>query len=312
VTTLAAFHFIRPSGLLLLPLCVGLWWLWQRYSHPLRGWQEQIAPELLRALVVGRTSAANWPVRGLLLTWLLAALTIAGPTWRPAPSPFADDATPLIIVLKADAGMERPGATASRLDLARLKIVDLANARKGQPLGLIAYAGSAHLVLPPTRDTAIIGVMAAEISPAIMPEPGDRLDLALREAAGVLAEGRQGGSVVVLADSVDTDPAALRKLRQETDLPVQFLALSEPDTPEDKGLRDGAHTLGATVETPDVAGGDIAALIRRAAGTPVAQQGGREGHWQEAGYWLLPLIALLALAPFRRKVAAEVAEKVSA
>ena len=130
-----------------------------------------------------RESVTHGPARWLLVGWLLAVVAVAGPTWRLEPSPFADDATPLMILLKADISMETPDPAPSRLERARLKIADLAAARKGQPLGLIAYAGSAHLVLPPTRDTAVVAQMAAEISPEIMPVPGDRLDLALRKAA---------------------------------------------------------------------------------------------------------------------------------
>lgn len=308
MTLFADFHFIRPYSLLLVPLLVGLLWLWRRHTHPLRGWQEQIAPHLLAVLVVGRTSAYLRAGRWLLLAWLLAALAIAGPTWQLEPSPFADDATPLLLLLKADGSMEQPDPAPSRLERARLKIADLAAARRGQPLGLIAYAGSAHLVLPPTRDTAIVGIMAKEISTAIMPEPGDRLDLALDEAVRVLAQGQEGGSVVILADSVRTDSEALKTWSRAQTIPVQFLALSQPGSPEETSLRGAARLLGAEVEPLDVAGEDVAAIIRSAARPPVVRQGGADGRWQEAGYGLVPLIALLVLASFRRTAEGEVAE----
>lgn len=297
----ANFHFIRPAWLLLAPLAIGLWWLWRQSEDPLRGWREQIAPELLEALVVGRESSQRRPAQWLLAAWLVAIVAIAGPTWRLEPSPFADDATPLMILLKADASMEQPDPAPSRLERARLKIADLAEARKGQPLGLIAYAGSAHLVLPPTRDTAIVARMAAEISPAIMPTPGDRLDLALREAARVLAEGQQGGSILVLADAVDTDPAALQALHKDFSLPVQFLAINAPDSSQDEALRAAARMLKASVEPLDVEGDDVAVIVRRAASAPVAQRGEQGGRWQEAGYWLVPLVGLVVLASFRRE-----------
>ena len=40
-----------PGGCCWLPLVIGLWWLWQRRSDPLRGWREQMDPDLLEALV---------------------------------------------------------------------------------------------------------------------------------------------------------------------------------------------------------------------------------------------------------------------
>ncbi len=302
IEQLSDFHFIRPLALLLVPLAVGLWWLWQRHADPLRGWRMQMDPQLLDALAIGRSAVGQGTARWLLVGWLVAAVAIAGPTWRPEPTPFADDATPLMILLKADIGMEQPDPAPSRLERARLKIADLAEARKGQPLGLIAYAGSAHLVLPPTRDTAAVAQMAAEISPAIMPVPGDRLDLALLEAAPVLAEGKQGGSIVVLADSVDTDVAGLKSARGELRLPVQFLSVNAPDSSQSVALRAAAEILDAAVEPIALGGGDdVAAVIHRAARAPIAQGGEAGGQWQEAGYWLVPLVAFLVLLSFRRE-----------
>ncbi len=300
-----SLHFIRPGWLLLAPLAVALWWLWRRRSDPLRGWREQIAPDLLEALVVGRESIKSGNARWLLVAWLVAIVAIAGPTWRLEPSPFADDVTPLMILLKADVSMMQPDPAPSRLERARLKIADLGEARKGQPLGLIAYAGSAHLVLPPTRDTATVAQMAAEISPDIMPISGDRLDLALREAVRVLAEGQSGGGIVVLADAVDTDPAALAALRKEFSIPVQFLAINAPESSQSDSLRAAAKTLGADVEQIDVEGKDIAAIVRHAASAPIAKRGQQGERWQEAGYWLVPLIGLIVLASFRREESEE-------
>jgi Ca-activated chloride channel family protein len=302
---LTQFQFIRPLVLLLVAVVLAVWWLWRRSSDPLRGWREQIEPELLKALIVGRESAKRGPARWLILAWLLAVVAAAGPTWRLEPSPFADDATPLMVLLKADVSMDTPDPAPSRLQRAQLKIADLAKARKGLPMGLIAYAASAHLVLPPTRDTAVVAQMAAEISPDIMPRPGDGLDLALKEAARVLVEGNRGGSIVVLADSVDTEIASLQAL--DLSMSVQFLAVNAPNSSQSDSLHAAARVLGATVEPLSLQDADVAAIVRRAASTPVAVRGEQGGRWQEAGYWILPLIGLLVLAGYRREAqAAEV------
>lgn len=295
------FHFIRPLWLLLLPPVIALWWLWQRRSDPLRGWREQISPELLSALVVGRESLSRGPAICLLTAWLLSVVAIAGPTWRLEPNPFADDATPLMILLKTDVSMETADPEPSRIERARLKIADMASMRKGQPLGLLAYAGSAHLVLPPTRDTGVVAQMAAEISPDVMPVPGDRLDLALREAGRVLAEGKQGGSLVVLADSVNIESDTLTALRDEFSLPVQFLAINTPGSAGAGSLYAAGRALGAKVENLSVGDADVSAILRRAANTPLAQAGEQAGQWHEAGYWLLPLLGLILLSSFRRE-----------
>jgi Ca-activated chloride channel family protein len=71
-------------------------------------------------------------------------------------------------------------------------------------------------------------------------------------------------------------------------------------------LRAAARTLGAQVEALDVEGKDIAAIIRHASGAPRAKAGAEGGRWQEAGYWLLPLVALVLLSSFRREANEEV------
>ena len=301
---ISQFHFVRPAFLLLVPAVLVLWWLWRRTVDPLRAWRGQIEPDLLRALCVGgehKASAGPWLLLG---GWLLAAIAIAGPAWRPEPSPFAEDAIPLMIVLKSDKSMDTADPAPSRLERAKLKIADLAQARKGQPLGLIAYAGSAHLVLPPTVDTEVVARMASEINPAIMPTPGDRLDLALREAARVLDQSPQGGSIVVFADGVDVDAVPLREARKQCPFAIQFLSINTPDSSQDQALRDAAQILGAKVEPLRINDDDIAAIVQRSMRTPQARKGeaGSGGErWQEAGYWLVPLVGLLVVFSFRRE-----------
>ena len=300
IDALGQFHFIRPFALLLAPLAIALWWLWQRQTDPLRGWRQQMDPDLLSALVTGRTSSHAGPKRWILASWLIAVIAIAGPTWQLEPSPFADDATPLMILLKADISMDSPDPAPSRIERARLKISDLAEERKGQPLGLIAYAGSAHLVLPPTRDTATVASMAAEISPEIMPRSGDRLDLALLKAGETLAE--TGGTILVLADSIDGDSAELSKAARSVGLEVNVLAISASDSSDFESLQAAAKAFGAKVQKLTVDDSDVQAVVRRAASTPVARKGAEGDRWQEAGWFLVPIIALISAFSFRREV----------
>ena len=111
-------------------------------------------------------------------------------------------ARPVMLVLKVTPTMLTSDLAPSRLERARQKIADLLKAHDGMPAGLIAYSGSAHLVLPPTPDREIVLSLAHALSPDIMPREGDRLDEAVALADRILKEGGQGGSIVVLADTV--------------------------------------------------------------------------------------------------------------
>jgi Ca-activated chloride channel family protein len=142
--------------------------------------------------------------------------------------------------------------------------------------------------------------MASEISPAIMPRPGDNLIEALNLAANTL--GDFGGSVVIVADTAARgNEAALKQFRMESRLAVSFLAVARDDTPELDAASDAAAALGADVTRITADSEDIELLVRKTARAPVyvAAEGGGT-RWAESGWWLVPLLALLSLAEFRR------------
>lgn len=294
---IASFHFIRPGWLLLAPVAIGIWWFWRRRFEPLRGWREQIDPELLKAMTVAESQYHDRSAYGALIAWLIAVVAIAGPTWNREPNPFAADAAPIMVLLKADESLAPPGMSPSFLERAQLKIADLARARKGQPLGLIAYAGSAHLVLPPTRDTSIVADMARNVSPSVMPKPGDRLDLAIRKAGAILAGKALGGSLLVIADSVQADPRAVHKAHEDTgSYPIQFLAIKDTNS-----LTSVARLVDASVELLAADDRDIVSISKAADRKAAVGMAGESQRWEEAGYWLVPLLTVMVAFFFRRE-----------
>lgn len=296
---LTDFHFIRPAWLLLAPIAI-LIWRWHRdASDPLRGWRSVMDADLLEAMTVGAGPGVRWEPYCVLVGWLLAVVAIAGPTWKPEPTPFADSPVPLMLVLKADQTMDLADLTPNRMERARLKVADLADARRGKPLGLAAYAGSAHLVLPPTRDTAVVASMAAELGPDVMPQPGDNLAAAIRLALRSLQD--TGGSMIVIADTTPTLGAADLTEFKQAGVPIHFLAIARMDTPEFDAIRNVAKQVGgdATLITADSA--DVDALVRKTSTAAVRVNSTKDGtRWAESGWWLVPFLALICLAPFQR------------
>lgn len=300
MTVFSEFHFLRPLWLALLPVTVGLWWLIRRHADPLRGWRAVMNPQLLAALTVGSGPRAGGRGIVLLVGWLLATISLAGPVWKPEPSPFSDDPVPVMVLLRAGESMDLSDLSPSRMERARLKVVDFANARQGQPTGLIAWAGSAHLVLPPTRDTDVVGTMAMEISPDIMPRPGDDLGAALRLAEKTLGELR--GSLVVVADTVSPDSSAsLQEFARNSRLPVCILAVAREGTPEMEDLSQAAAHLNSRVTPLTADQRDVQALAKLTANVPIAVSDAAEGvRWSESGWWLVPVLAMMSLIGFRR------------
>ena len=205
-----------------------------------------------------------------------------------------------MIVLKVAPSMTTADLAPTRLDRARQKIGDLLKSRDGMAAGLIAYSGSAHLVLPPTQDREVVTGMAAALSPAVMPREGVVLADAVMLAAKVLGDGGQGGSILVVADTVAPGQAeALSKA--VPGVPVTLFAVAPPQAVEaDANLEAAASALHARLVAAAIVNDDVQAIGRRLASAPGAPVAGEAERWQEAGYWLTPLIALIALLWFRR------------
>jgi Ca-activated chloride channel family protein len=294
-------HFLRPLWLWSLVPAVLIWiGLW-RMQDRAAAWKKLIDPHLLEHLLVDSQRRSRLrPIHLTLVLWILCAVALAGPTWEREPSPFADDAAGLVVLLKANTTMEATDVQPSRLERAKHKLTDLLERRETAATGLIVYSGSAHLVMPLTRDRRIVTTMASEISPGIMPVDGDALGDALELAVNLLDRAGVPGSVLVIADSVSPSQAdAAAEIAPE--LPVQFLAVAPPDAPIDPGLQRAADSRGArvtrlTIDADDVdsLAGSAATDFRRA---PMDEGGDR---WKDAGYLLVPLIALVAAAWSRR------------
>lgn len=294
-------HLLRPLWLWALApaflIWLGLWLLQDRVS----AWKKLIDPHLLEHLIVEREHRRRLrPIHLTLVLWLLCAIALAGPTWEREPSPFADDQAGLMVLLKASGTMEATDVQPSRMERAKHKLTDLLELREGAATGLIAYSGSAHLVMPLTRDRRIVTAMASEIGPEIMPVDGDALGEAIDGAARVFDRAGVPGSVLVIADAVS--PSQVDALATAAPgLPVQFLAVSPRDAALDPGLQQAAQARNGRVVRLAVDQDDVERIARTAQTdfrpTPMDEAG---EHWKDAGYLLIPVIALIALAWSRR------------
>lgn len=297
------FHFMRPYWLLTAIPVLLIWWLLWRKQDVHTAWKALIAPHLLDHLLIGRNQQARLrPIHLLLVMWLLMGLSLSGPSWKKEPTPFSEDVSAVIVLLKVTPSMMAEDVQPSRLMRAKQKLHDLLELREGGVTGLIAYSGSAHLVMPLTRDGRIINMMAEGLGPETMPVEGDALADALEMAGTLFKQSDRTGSVVVIADTVS--PGETNKLNQpdrKERFPIQFLAINALDARVDKGLADAAKALDAKVAMLSVDTSDLEGITRKVEQdltTVLAEQSG--ARWKDSGYVLVPFIFLVSLAWARR------------
>ena len=310
-----SFHFMRPGWLLfLLPAAWVLWRLWRR-QDPARQLRALIRPELLEHLALEAEGGRGRlrPVYLLAALWLLATMAMAGPAWRKEEAPFGEELSALFVVLKVTPTMAAQDIQPSRDERAVHKLGELLERRAGGHVGLAAYAGSAHLVMPLTRDAEIIRYFAAELDPTVMPRDGEEPVAAVRLAATRLRDAGQPGSILLIADAVpDAAVAALAEVHEAFGFDIHVYGVAagpdvvppagSPPAPYlDKDVMQRAARAGGgrfVAVRPDA--GDLDALdanLTRSIAAAAAQQGER---WRDEGYYLVWLVAALSLLFWRR------------
>jgi Ca-activated chloride channel family protein len=202
----ANFHFIRPQWLLMLIPILLLFWLLRRKQSATKQWDRFISPHLLKHLIVGTEQKRRLrPVNLLMPVFILASLALSGPTWLQEPLPFTEDEAPLIIAMDLSAEMNAVDIQPSRLERAKQKVRDLLAERSGARTALLAYAGSAHMILPLTDDPQILEMYLASLNPDIMPERGKNASQALALAEEMLSGEITPGTVLFFTNAIDAE-----------------------------------------------------------------------------------------------------------
>lgn len=290
------FHFLRPEYLLiLLPSWTLVWWLLKQQSDE-KKWQKVIDPTLLKHLLVQTKSnkskiSAPWYL-GIVLTLLVVA--VSGPSWKLKPSPFIKDDTKIALLVSVKKSMLSTDILPNRLERASIKITDLLQMRSDTQSTLIGYSGTAHLVLPLTKDQSIIKIFTQALDPAIMPLEGDNIQDALLLAKKEL--NAKGATVIVLTDSVSPSSVKLsinNGFGEESNVIFWQVASNELSNANDfksaSALLDG-HYVPYARDGSDVA--LVSSLIDKNFKNAAQDD---KNKYEDGGYALVPLLFLFLL-----------------
>ncbi|ANQ19267.1 vWA domain-containing protein [Vibrio natriegens] len=298
------FHFIRPLWLLaLIPMVFLIWLRWHEESKP--SWKDILPDHLREVLTIGEHGwRKQLPLKLLMVNVFIAILICAGPSWQREASPFGEDKASMLVVLDNSDSMLQKDLPPSRLERSKQKIRDLLAARKGGKSGLVVFAGTAHVAMPITQDSAVFDPFLAAIDPEIMPVKGKLAEQALPLIDQQL-QGLVGSTVLLVTDGVN--PATISKYEDYfADKPYQLLILAagNPDIVSNNPIDlDSLQTLasktdGRLIEV-SVDNTDIQQLSRYVERN-MQLNGESSMPWKDMGYVLLFPIALIMLIWFRK------------
>lgn len=322
--SLLPLHWLRP------------WALWGLLAAgALLAWGRRTAGSAVPSGVIDEALLPHLLVQGGRVGWLrpgdtLAAavacfsIALAGPAWQREAAPLALEQAPLMVVLDLSEAMDAADLPPSRLDRARAKLQRLLQERGDAPTGLVVYAGSAHLVLPPTQDRSVLGGYLDVLATALMPTPGNAPAAALALALEWADRAAAPGTLLVMtADWPAAELGRAQGLLQGSHHRLVVWAIGTPEggplrTPEGRLRTDaqgrsrqarldvaGLHALrertGADLVAVTQDDGDLArvqALIARHRAEAVEQDPSRR--WLDRGPLFVWPGLLALLLSFRR------------
>ena len=300
------FHLLRPEYLvLLLPAWTLVWWLLRQQNDETK-WKKIIDAKLLKHLLIEPEQnhakiAAPWHL-GLVLTLLIVALS--GPSWKLKDSPFAKDDTKIAILMSVKESMLTTDIMPNRLSRASMKLEDLMQERTDTQAALLAYSGTAHLVLPLTNDHSIVKTFAQALDPGIMPLDGDNVQDALLLAQKQLDQ--KGATVIILTDAISPSSVKLavkNGFETETNVILWKIASSELSSASDFSSAASilnAHVVNYSGDNADVQ--EVSSLVDRNFKSAMSDDSNK---YEDGGYWLIPFIFLLMLMWARQGFIAE-------
>ncbi len=322
---LAALHFLRPWWLLLTLPGVLLPLVWLRRHDLRRQLHGIIAPHLVEHLMIRPKEARRLrPVHLFGAILILSAVAAAGPTWQQDTPDFLDDRAPLIVAVDLSPSMDADDVPPSRLAAARHTLHDLVMRRGGARTSLIAYAGTAHLVLPATEDPGLLDTFIQALSTDLMSKPGKDALGVIDQALKLLDAEKAPGTLVLLTDGADASQFdAVAKRLAGTPLQVLVLAVGSQSTGplrnaqgmprldalgrpvqgdfDARGLKGLAKAASAPLGSLSLGDDDLDWIeLHAQRHFKAASADADQVHWKDAGYWLCWPLLLMVLLSVRR------------
>lgn len=204
----AQFHFLRPEWFLAIPVVAILLALFYHHSRQSNGWEKVCDPALLDFQLTRSTEPRNSGHRLLVwlipLIFLLTIIALAGPSWEKKEQPVFQKKSALVIVLDLSISMNAEDIKPSRLERAKLKIIDILKQKKEGQTALVAYAGDAHTVSPLTIDNKTIISLLPALDSSIMPLSGSHVVAAMQTAKELLINaGYTQGDILLFTDGIE-------------------------------------------------------------------------------------------------------------
>lgn len=198
----------------------------------------QFAAARLLGQLTEKASHTRTLLKALCLLIGLAALGIAlarpqyGVEWSERKARGLD----IVFVLDSSKSMLATDMRPTRLDRAKLAVIDLTERLESDRIGLVAFAGRAFLQTPPTLDYSAFRESLDSIGPETMTSGGSDLGNALKEAEKAFPKDNNFKVIILLTDGEDLGGTAIETAEAAAKNGIKVYAIGI-GTPEGEYLR---------------------------------------------------------------------------
>lgn len=298
------FHFLRPYWLvaLILPFIFGYRWL--KNDAVQSSWAEVCDEHLLDFLLIkGHNKQRKFPYLLLSAIIFLTVIALSGPTWVKKENPALSVDNPVMIMINMSTDMWAKDVSPSRIVRAEYVVTDMLKSFNSTESGLLVYSREPFVISPLTEDTSLIENLLSQLDEDVLPENGDRLDRAIDLAVERMQKsGYESGNLIVLtADVGERFDAALESAAKAgaDGFDVNIIKISADKNDKLEMIADKGHGIYLDYTQNFL---PLIDKINNIYAKELKQSENMQTVWEDMGYYLFWLPALLLLYYFRKGV----------
>ena len=197
-------HFVRPMMLFgFIPLALILIALYRHHGNSIN-WKSVCDAKLLPYILSQNTNkSSHFPLLLVFITASLCIISAAGPAFEKLAKPVYREQSTLVILMDLSQSMDAGDIKPTRMQRAKLKLLDILKIRKAGQTAVIVYAADAFTVTPLTDDSNTIANLVPSFETALMPSQGSHAYTAIEKSIKLLQQaGASSGDVLLMTDDI--------------------------------------------------------------------------------------------------------------
>lgn len=210
-----ALHFVRPMMLFgFIPLILLLILLFRHHGNS-TNWKSVCDAKLLPYILSqGTSKSSRFPLILAAIAASLCIIATAGPAFEKLAKPVYREQSRLVILMDLSQSMDASDIKPTRMERAKLKLLDILKMRKAGQTALVVYAADAFAVTPLTDDSNTIANLVPTLETSLMPSQGSHAYAAINKSLQLFqqASAASGDVLLITDDITDRDLQAINNL----------------------------------------------------------------------------------------------------